>query len=112
MPEEAWRLFRRSLLSVLIEAQSADLRVQRLAWYPEFRGCSGGSGYSPMALGESSFDHLNFTICQCRKAFLPRWVCRVARKPALINDEGIGFTEDDCTFHDILQFANIPGPRM
>src|SRR5262252_8217194 len=72
MPEEAWRLFRRSLLSVLIDAQSADLRVQGLAWYPEFRRCSGGSGYSPMALGESSFDHLNFAIRQCRKAFVSR----------------------------------------
>ena len=63
MSEEAWRLFRKSLLSVLIDAQSADLRVQGLAWYPEFRRCSGGSCYSPIALGESSFDHLNLTIC-------------------------------------------------
>src|SRR5215469_3476574 len=107
------RLLRgRSLLSELIDAQSADLRVQRLAWYPEFRRRSGRSGYSPMALGESSFDHLNFTICQCRKAFVSRRVCRVACEPALINDEGIGFAEDDGTFHDVLQFANIPGPRV
>ena len=55
MPEEAWRLFRRSLMSVLVDAQSADLRVQGLAWYPEFRRCSGGSGYWPMALGEGRF---------------------------------------------------------
>jgi hypothetical protein len=53
---------RRSLLAVFIEAQPPDLRFKRLAWYPEFRRCSRGSGYSPMALRESSFDHLNFTI--------------------------------------------------
>jgi hypothetical protein len=61
-----------SLLPVLIDAQPADLRFQRLAWYPEFRGRSGRSGYPPMALGESSFDHFHFTICQCRRAFARR----------------------------------------
>ena len=45
-----------------IDAQPPNLRLERLAWYPEFRRRSGRSGYSPMALGESSFDHLNFTI--------------------------------------------------
>ena len=50
--------------------QPPDLRFQRLAWYPEFRGRSGRSGNPPMALGESRFDHLHFTICQCRKTFV------------------------------------------
>ncbi len=35
---------------------------------------------------------------------------RFAFQPALINEEGIRFTEDDCAFHDILQFADIAGP--
>jgi hypothetical protein len=41
-----------------------------LAWYAEFRGRSGRSGYPPMSLGENSFDHFDFTIFQCRKAFV------------------------------------------
>lgn len=68
--EEAWRLFRNcSLLSVLIDAQPQDLRFQSLAWYPEFRGCSGRSGNSTMRLRESILDHFHFTIFQCRKVF-------------------------------------------
>ena len=55
-----------SLLPVLIDAQSPDLGFQSLAWYPEFRGCSCRSGNPSMGPGESSFDHLHFTIFQCR----------------------------------------------
>src|SRR5262249_36180358 len=62
----------RSLVPVFIDAQPPDLRFQSLARYSEFRGCSAGSAYSPMAISESSFDHLNFTIGQCRKAFVSR----------------------------------------
>ena len=35
---------------------------------------------------------------------------RFAFQPALINNERVGFREDDCAFHDILQFADIAGP--
>ena len=55
-----------SLLPVLIDAQSPDLGFQSLAWYPEFRGCSCRSGNPSMGPGESSFDHLHFTIFECR----------------------------------------------
>jgi hypothetical protein len=44
-------------LPVLIDAQAADLRLQRLPWNPEFRGRSGRPGYPAMAFGESRFDH-------------------------------------------------------
>ena len=83
-----------SLLCVLIDAQPPNLRLQRLAWYPEFCGRAGGLGDPPVAFGESRFDHFHFT------------------QPALINGEGVGFTQNDCTFHDVLQFADIPGPRV
>ena len=53
-----------SFLPELINSQSADLRFERLAWYSKFSGRSGRSGNPPMGLGESSFDHFHFTICQ------------------------------------------------
>jgi len=46
-----------------IDAQPPNLRLERLAWYPEFRRRSGRSGYSTVAFGESRFDHLDLTIC-------------------------------------------------
>src|SRR5262249_31642310 len=51
------------LLPVLIDAQPPNLRLQRLAWYPEFCSRAGGPGDPPVAFGESRFDHLDLTIC-------------------------------------------------
>ena len=51
-----------SPLPVSVYAEPSDFRFQRLAWYPELRGCTGRSGYAAMGLGESGFDHLHFTI--------------------------------------------------
>ena len=61
-----------SFLSVLIEAQSPDLRFQRLSWYPEFRSSSGRPGYPPMTLGKSRFDHFHFTMGKGRRVFVRR----------------------------------------
>src|SRR5262249_35867406 len=60
----------RTLLPVLIDAEPPDLRLQCLPRNPEFRGGTRRSGYPPMSLGESRFNHLDFTVCQCRKAAL------------------------------------------
>ena len=57
------RLLRGRSLSVLIDAQPTDLRFQRLARYPEFRGCAGRPGDPPVTFGESRLDHLDLTIC-------------------------------------------------
>jgi len=54
------------LLAVLIDAQAPDLRFQCLPWNTEFCGCAGRSGYAAVAIGESSRDHLHFTIGQRR----------------------------------------------
>ena len=35
-----------------------------------------------------------------------------AFEPTLFDDNSLGFTEDDGTFHDVLQFTNIPGPMV
>src|SRR5258708_6617123 len=69
-PQNSRKLSDIGLLPVLIDAQPPDLRFQRLPGNPEFRGCAGGSGYAPVTLGESRFDHLNFASFQRRKPFV------------------------------------------
>ena len=62
-----------TLVLVLIDAEPLDLRLQCLPWNAEFRGGPGRSAYAPMALRESGFDHLQFTIRRLRKRFVPAW---------------------------------------
>jgi hypothetical protein len=57
-----------SPLPVLIDTQSPKLRFQRLARYSESSGRSRRSGYPPMGLGKSGFDHFHFTIVQSRES--------------------------------------------
>ena len=103
----------RTPMLVLIDAQPPDLRFQRLPWYAEFRGGAGTTGYPPMALGESRLDLLHFRICQPRKPLVrPRRPRGFDFQPALLDYEGVRFTEDDCAFHYVLQFANVPGPTV
>jgi hypothetical protein len=51
-------------LPILVDAQTPDLRFQRLSWNCEFCGCARRSGYSTMAVGESRFDHLDLAFRQ------------------------------------------------
>jgi hypothetical protein len=101
------------LVLVLIDAEPPDLRLQYLPWNAEFRGSSGRPGNAPMALRESGFDHLQFTICQHRERFVGVWrIGRFALWPALIHYEGIAFAQDNGAFDDVLQFADIAGPLV
>jgi hypothetical protein len=103
----------RTLVPVLIDAQPPDFRLQSLPWNAEFRGGSGRSGYVPMALRESGFDHLPFTICQRQERFVwARRIGRFALWPALIHYEGIVFTQNNGALDDVLQFADIAGPLV
>src|SRR5262245_12676024 len=108
------RLFgSRALLPVFIYAEPPDLRFERLPWNPELRGCARWSGYPPMALGKGGLDHLEFTICQHRKPFVRRRrTCRFPFQPTLVDFESVSLNQDDCSFDDVLQFADVAGPMI
>ena len=105
------QLGRLVFLPVLANPKALDFRFESRPWNPEFGSRARRSGNAAMALGQSSFDCLHFTIQQRRNPFswLPR-LCRFDFQPALIHEEGVRFTENDRTFHDVLQFTNIPRP--
>jgi len=70
--------------NALVAMQAFEQRSQpdaalSLTWNPELRRCTRRSGYPPVAVGESRFDHLHFTVCQGQKPFVrPRRVCGFA----------------------------------
>ena len=83
-----------------------DFRLQCLPWNAELRGGSGRSGYAPMALRESGFDHLPFTICQRQERFVwARRIGRFALWPALIHYEGIVFTQNNGELDDLCRYS-------
>jgi len=64
--------------TVLVNSQTSDFRFKRLSRNPQFGSGTWGFGNAAMALSQSSFDHLYFTIWQRRTPLvrLPR-LCRL-----------------------------------
>src|SRR5579862_7337045 len=66
-----------------------------------------------MAFSESGFDQFQFTILQHRERIVWAWrTGRFALQPTVVHYEGIAFTQDNGTFNDVLQLADIAGPAV
>ena len=90
-------------MPVSIDTEASDLCFERLPWDSELCGRTGRPGDAAVALGESSFDHLQFTISEHRKSSLrSRGFHGRGFEPVLVDEEGIRLNEDDRPFHDVL----------
>src|SRR5215472_14097001 len=96
---------------MLLDAQRADLVVQRRGIEAELRRRTGRSCYTSAALGERRLDHLPLTGRQLvtERTYGLR---RFARQPAQVDGERVGVADDDRPLEDVLQLAHVPGPAV
>src|SRR5512133_2991825 len=99
---------------VLVDAQRSDLGFQRRRGEPELRGGPRGPGYASLGLGERRLDHRPLS---CAELVGERLLSVVrsrgpAREPGLVEGEGLRVGEDDRALDDVLQLADVPGPRV
>src|SRR3954467_1554687 len=97
---------------MLVDAQSRDLRLQRLTGHAQPGGSARWAPYTAAGLRQSTLDHLSFEVRRCRhertrSSGLP---VRLDDQPTLVDGEYVAIAQDDRPLDDVLELSHVAGP--